>query len=102
MTQGAEAHGSAESSGKSSGPMPWLVWARTLVFAGEMGLTLSEAVVGVRLGVGKHLGMSCGDHLSGLQTQEHDHLRLSEMRPLLLKCLFSAQSIMSFISEVWL
>lgn len=58
--------------------MPGFVWARTLVFAGETGLTLSEAVVGVRLGVGKHLGMSC-DHLSGLQTQEHHHLQLSEV-----------------------
>lgn len=72
------------------------------MFAGETGLTLSEAVVGVRLGVGKHLGVSCGDHLSGLQTQEHHHLQLSEVRPLLLKCLFSAQYIMCFISEAWL
>lgn len=56
--------------------MPGSAWARTLVFTRETALTLSEAIVGAGLGGGKHLGMSFGDRLSGLQTQEHHHLQL--------------------------
>jgi len=76
VTQGTGAQGLAESSGKSSGPVPGSAWARTLVLTGEKALTLSEAVVGSGLGDGKHLGVSFGDRLSGLQTQEHHHLQL--------------------------
>lgn len=75
MTQGIGARGPADSSGKDSGPTPGTVRARPLAFIGEAAVTLSEALVGARIGGGNHLGMFFGDRLSGLQTQEY-HLQL--------------------------
>lgn len=56
----------------------------------ETALTLSEVVVGAGLGGGKHLGMSFSDCLGCKPRNTIIFSCKSEVRPLLLRCLFSA------------